>query len=81
MHVILSFVTGRRAEGILLAASPRRMRIVVKKLNDTMELHLVDGKWITDIGDPVEIESLITDGQTDLGSFLSSFPKTHTARH
>ena len=63
MHIILSDETGERTEGILLAASPGSLRIVAHKLQDTMELCLVDGRWTTESGKVFYIESLISDGE------------------
>lgn len=80
MHLILSYATGRRAEGILLAVSPGRMRIVVKRLNDTIELRQDEGQWFSDDGEPVEIESWISDGCTGTAGLFSRFvPRTRTA--
>ncbi len=80
MHVILSYESGQRVEGILLAVGVKRLRVIVRKLNETMEFHLTDGRWTSEDGDPVEIESLISDGETGLGGFYSRFvPRTHTA--
>lgn len=82
MHLILSYATGRRSEGILLAAGPGRMRIVVRRLNETIELHQEEGKWLSDDGEPVEIESWVSDGCTGIADLLSRFvPRTHTARN
>jgi hypothetical protein len=81
MYMILRYVTGRRAEGILLAASSGRMRLVVRKLNDTLELRLIDGTWLTDRNEPVEIESLVSRGQPEDTVFHSLYPRTHSARN
>ena len=82
MHLILSYATGRRAEAILLAASPGRMRVVVKRLNDTIELRQEEGRWFSDDGEPVEIESWISDGCAGTAGLFSRFvPRTHTARN
>ena len=77
MHVILSYESGQRTEGILLAVSPGRLRIVIRKLHDTTELHLMDGRWMSEDGDPVEIESLISNGET--GFYTPFVPLTRTA--
>lgn len=80
MHVILSYESGKRTEGILLAVSTGRLRIVARKLNDTLELRLTGGRWISEDGSHVEIESLISDGETGMAAFYSRFvPLTRTA--
>jgi len=82
MHVIFSYESGQRTEGILLAVSPGRLRVVVRKLNDTVEFRLTEGRWISEDGDPVEIESLISDGEIGMAGFYSSFVAlTRTACH
>ena len=76
MHVILSYESGRRAEGILLAVGPSRLRVVVQERNDdTLELSLMDGRWMSEDGEPVEIESLISDGETPMAWF---YPRAAT---
>jgi hypothetical protein len=80
MHMILSYETGKRTEGILLAVSPGRMRVVVRERNDTVELSLIGDRWISEDGDHVEIESLIADGETGMAAFYSQVvPQTRTA--
>jgi hypothetical protein len=80
MYLILGFQTGRRTEAILLAASPGRMRVVIRRRNDTMELRHIEDRWISDDGEPVEIESWISDGYTGIAGLFSQFvPRTHTA--
>lgn len=80
MYLILSFQTGRRTEGILLAASPGRMRIVIRRRNDTVELRLIEGRWIADDGEPVEIESWIAGEHTGIPGLFSEFvPRTYGA--
>jgi len=82
MHVILRNVSGQRIEGILLAGSESRLRIVLRELNDTVELTLAGGLWVTEEGDCMEIESLISDGQTGMGGWVSALgARTRTARN
>ena len=45
MYVIFSDESGQRTEGILLAVRSGCLRIVAPKLQDTIELRLVDGRW------------------------------------
>jgi hypothetical protein len=80
MHVILKYQTGRRTEGILLAASPGRMRIVVRRRTDTLEVRLIEGCWFCDDGEPIEVESWISDGCAGVaGLFSGLVPRTVTA--
>ena len=61
MHIILRYPTRRRVDAILLSATTDRMRVVVSNQNDTLELRLVGGQWLSDRGSAVEIEALMTD--------------------
>ena len=62
MHMTVCYPTGRRAEAILLAATSDRMRVIVRNSSDTLELRRADGRWISDTGAGIEIESLIASG-------------------
>jgi hypothetical protein len=82
MHMILRYPSGRRVDGILLAAGPTRLRIVVQRLNETLELHLSAGQWTTEEGNPVEVDGLLTDGHRSLGGFCSHISqRVSTATH
>ena len=82
MHLLLSDATGRRAEGILLAASPGCMRIVLRMRNDTTELRQIGGRWFSDGGEPIEIEAWIADEPCGSASFYAQFtPRVHTAQN
>lgn len=75
MFLILSFESGAKAEGILLAAGSDRLRVILRELNDTVELQLVEGRWVSEDGDPVEIESMICAGEGE----VRPAPLTRTA--
>lgn len=83
MHMILRYPSGRRVDGILLAAGADRLRIVVRRLNETIELRLTEGQWISDRGDRIEVEGWIADGNAGMLDFLA-FPasqRVSTATH
>ncbi len=71
MHMILRYPSGRRVDGLLLAAGPETLRVVVQRLNETIELHLTNGQWTTEDGNTVTVDGWMTDGHRDLGSFCS----------
>ena len=62
MHMTLNFATGRRVDGLLLAASRGRMRLAVRNRNETIELNFQAGHWRAEDGSMVEIEALIWNG-------------------
>ena len=83
MHMILRYPSGRRVDGILLAAGPNRLRIVVRRLNETLELHLTEGQWTSEQGDRIEVEGWLTVGNAGAVDF-SAFPigqRISTATH
>ena len=83
MHMILRYPSGRRVDGILLAAGADRLRIVVRRLNETIELRLTEGRWVTEHGDRIEVDGWLTDGNAVMFDF-SSFPigqRISTATH
>jgi len=61
--MILSYPTGP-VEAVLLATGRDRLRLAVPRLNDTVELRLEEGRWISETGETVEIESVMWDGGT-----------------
>ena len=69
--------------GILLAAGADRLRIVVRRLNETIELRLTEGQWISEGGDRIEMEGWLADGNAGMPDFLA-FPagqRVSTATH
>ena len=81
MHMILRYPSGRLVDGILLAAGPGRLRFVVKRRNETMELTLKEGHWTAENGDHMELEALLTDDQTVAGFCSGMGYRTSTATH
>jgi hypothetical protein len=83
MHMILRYPSGRRVDGILLAAGVDRLRLVVRRLNETMELRLTEGQWTSERGDRIEVEGWIAAGNAGMLDFLA-FPasqRVSTATH
>jgi len=39
------------------------MRVIVPRRNETLELRQVNGSWIAENGERVEIEAIVTDGR------------------
>jgi hypothetical protein len=80
MHLILRYPSGRRVDGILLAAGPDRLRIVVRRVNETMELRLREGQWLSEREDPIEVDGWIGDGSGRMADFCSRLgARTSTA--
>ena len=63
MHMILCFPAGR-VDGLLLAAGQGRLRLAIPRFNNTVELRFEEGRWMSDTGEAVEIESMLCDDTT-----------------
>jgi hypothetical protein len=80
MHMTLNFATGRRVDGLLLAASRGRMRLAVRNRNETIELNFQAGQWRAEDGSMVEIEALIWNGLTAIPDWCGeAAPRLFTA--
>jgi hypothetical protein len=76
MHLILCDSAGRRVEGLLLAASKYRLRVVRRGASDVTELRQEFGQWMFDTGEHIELEALTTDGTYQVGCII---PRTFGA--
>jgi hypothetical protein len=80
MLMTIRFQNGRRAEAVLLAASPDRMRIVTSSHSDTIELRRVGACWLAGEVAEIEIEALIPLAGTDASGFCAEvYPRTIAA--
>ena len=59
MLIVFSDQYDARTEAILLAAGPGCMRVVRRGQDDTVELRLSGGLWVSESGEAVEIEAVI----------------------
>jgi len=59
MLTIARYSSGRRVDGLVLAAGADRMRIVFHGGNETTELTRIGDRWVTERGGLLEIEALI----------------------
>jgi hypothetical protein len=79
MYILFRNESGGMVDGVLLAAGPNVVRVVMQGSADTLELRLSDGSWSTD-GEKFGLEALLaeTDGaMSSLGDGLRM--KTLTA--
>ena len=79
MLMILCYPTGRRVDGVLLATGQDRMRLAVRGRNETIELRREDGRWTSEDGVRVELESVIWSGLTAIPQHWATAPRTLTA--
>ena len=59
MNIIMRYESGRRIEGALLSMDNNLIRVVVRRLNETLEFEQVEGIWMGGDGSVVEIESIL----------------------
>jgi hypothetical protein len=71
MHLFfLYFKQNRYVEAIILSATSDRLRIAVKGTNDTVELRMIDGEWIAEEHETVQLEWLIREDNCPMDGFI-----------
>jgi hypothetical protein len=55
VKVLLIYGGGFQREGLLLAVSPERMRVMMPGMTDVLEFRRIDGVWVGESGAAVEI--------------------------
>ena len=80
MNLIICDSTQRRLEGVVLAAGQDRIRVAIRGVSDVTELRREYSQWTLETGEPVDLELLLGDSQTDLFHFLKEvYPRYYTA--
>ena len=80
MNLIVCDSTQRRLEGVVLAAGKDRIRVALRGVSDVPELRREYGQWALETGEPVDLELLLGDSQSDLLHFLEEiYPRFYTA--
>ncbi len=59
MHIILRYPDGSRVQALLLSEGSDRMRVTIPGRRDTLELHLVNERWVDEDGHKVSIEAMV----------------------
>lgn len=77
--VIMHNVSGRTIEGVLLKANRDRMRVATPGSDDTWELHRADGVWSMEDGTPVELDAVLTDGDSGSEELAGVYPRVQAA--
>jgi hypothetical protein len=67
----VKFENGRTAEAVLLAGNRHEMRVVVEGFGDTQRWEKVDGVWLNERGEPMQIEALLAVDGTDWLAFCA----------
>ncbi len=56
MRLLIRYLNGNGQDAILLATKENRIRVAVPGRDDAMEFRFVEGHWISEALEPVEIE-------------------------
>ena len=79
MQLVLQYPTGLRVEAVLLAVTRSRMRVALRDRADTVEFRLRDGRWTSDQGEAIELESMIAEGEADWARAASHAAPAHAS--
>jgi hypothetical protein len=83
MDLILRYPNGRRAEALLLLRGEGVMRVVLRGRNETIELRLISGRWLTEAGERVSLEPILMDphqgGRQTNTKYMTAAETTNTA--
>ena len=80
MHILIRFESAVEVEALLLAAGRDRMRVVIPRQRDTVDLTRSEGCWRTESEQVVEIAGLISVAGADCSHFCAEvYPKTMSA--
>ena len=66
MHLILIYPGGRNVDALLVSATQDLMRVVIRGRADTSEFNLIEGRWTSESGVPIELGAMLADETTDL---------------
>jgi hypothetical protein len=81
MYTVIVFPGGRQVDALLLSASPERLRVVIPGRADTAEFQLIEGRWTSESGVPVELGALIAEDSVDAARVLANArPRALSAR-
>lgn len=59
MYTLIGYPVGVIVEAVLLAKAPNRMRFAAAGFPDVFELRRSGSQWLTETGQPVEIEFIL----------------------
>ena len=71
IQATILYPDGRRVEAVVLAIGRHSIRAIPRDGADTLELSLQYGQWCDETGAPVEVESLLSDGDASVFAGMS----------
>jgi hypothetical protein len=72
MYIVIVLPGGRQVDALLLSASPGRVRALARGWADTAEFQLMDGQWISESGEPVELGAVLAEDSADVARVLAN---------
>ena len=72
MHSIISMPNGKRREGVVLAVGKNRLRVIVTRHNDVVEMRRSYGVWSSDLGE-IELEAMTADARINVIRLCADF--------
>ena len=67
MYAVMVFPGGRQVDALLLSASPERLRVMIPGRKDTTEIRLIEGLWMLESGERVELGAILAEDAADAG--------------
>ena len=77
--VIMHDASGRTLEGVLLNANRDRLRVATQGSDETWELRRADGVWNLEDGTPVELDAILSDGNSGCEELAGVYPRVQAA--
>jgi hypothetical protein len=59
MRITISYESGLQLDGIVLSVSSAAIRVAIRNWDDTAEFHFHEGRWMSEFGAFVNIDSLL----------------------
>jgi hypothetical protein len=72
MYTLMVLGGGRQVDALLLSASAERLRVVMPGRPDTSEFRLVEGRWISESGEHVEVGAILAADMADARRVLGN---------
>ena len=72
MYTLIVFPGGRQVDALLLSASADRLRVVMPGRADAAEFRLIDGRWTSESGGPVELGAILAEDAGEATRVLAS---------
>lgn len=72
MYLLIRYPVGIIVQAVVLARGRNRMRVAASGFPDTIELRLSGSQWLTETGEPIELDFLMSLAHQAAGVSTSS---------